>query len=228
MCLQSALDQAAVERMAAEDRQRADAHASAVARRAVSALRASQAECAQFDVSQPTWTGRSGSAGGPPVWGRGGRRFGRSSAVDAGVGSRGVAGARPGLPGMTGTMSSAQVLQRLRQVQDGCLPGNASTGDTTDSGTIVNGRGTGTLEEEAAPASEEDVNEQLETLKQHLMTVFSASRNQGLTSTDVVRSLSVKIGTQSLQNFRLLRQALETVASERRLNGQVKWFSLLS
>ena len=225
---QSALDQQAVERMAAEDRTRADSEAAAVARRAASALRASQAQCAQYDVSQPTWTGRSGTAGGPSIQ-PGRRRFGGGNGSAVGITGQGGSGgvARPGLPGLTGPLSSAQVIQRLRQVQNGCLAVDGHSGSRGSVNHVEDtGGADGTNGQHSMAAEYDDRaknNHDVDDLKGRLQEVLSRS-NQGFSYGDIIRLLSSRYGTTTLANMQLLRQALELVATERKTNGESKWF----
>ena len=224
---QSALDQQAVERMAAEDHTRADSEAAAVARRAAAALRASQAQCAQYDVSQPTWTGRSGTAGGPSVE-PGRRRFGGGSGGIVSVAGQSSAGGvvRPGLPGLTGPLSSAQVIQRLRQVQNGCV---TAEGQIDGYGSVhpaeERGGADGTNGEVLVEVENTTVKRKrdLDGLKGRLREVLSRT-NQGFSYGDVIRLLSSRYGATALENMQLLRQALESVATEKKMNGESRWF----
>ncbi|CAI5490163.1 unnamed protein product [Closterium sp. Naga37s-1] len=116
--LQAALDQDTIERLASADQIRMDCEAAAVAARAEAALRQSQRDRASSDVSEPTWTGRSGQAGVPARGGR--RRFGSastnaSSRFGSGRGDGG--GVSAGITGGT-VLSSSELVQRLRQRQE--------------------------------------------------------------------------------------------------------------
>jgi len=117
--LMSAVDHAKIEGASSRDRQIMDQEAARIAQRAAQRLRDSRRAmmAARTDIAEPTWTGRSGSAGAPRFGRTANPRFGPPS---NGGGSR-SSGAAPigrGASAAEGAPSSSSLLAQLNSRQE--------------------------------------------------------------------------------------------------------------
>lgn len=197
----------------------------AIAHRALMALKESSRECASHHISEPTWTGQRGRAGAasvkrePVLWTakdvkremgtvkrEAGASAGGGSAVGLGLGSAGIV--------RQGSVSSADILEGLRQLAAIRATANRRSATQADDAARLRLRPPPLAAAEAEAAAPAELHEADRRVAELILRTFLEPRLAGrecrLTTGQVVQSLGCQVAAHHSDLFKsLLKQMCE-------------------